>query len=38
MELKWQHWHDECQRFLQDGTFASNPHMETICKVCGILE
>ncbi|XP_015266227.1 PREDICTED: nuclear pore complex protein Nup85 isoform X2 [Gekko japonicus] len=33
IELKWQHWHDECQRFLQDGTFASNPRMETICKI-----
>lgn len=34
MELKWQHWHEECQRYLQDGTFASNSHMESICKVC----
>ncbi|NWR31809.1 NUP85 protein, partial [Tachuris rubrigastra] len=33
LELKWQHWHEECQRFLQDGTFASNPHMESICKI-----
>ncbi|XP_066471180.1 nuclear pore complex protein Nup85 [Tiliqua scincoides] len=33
MELKWQHWHEECQRFLQDGTFASNHHMETLCKI-----
>ncbi|NWH76981.1 NUP85 protein, partial [Piaya cayana] len=33
MELKWQHWHEECQRYLQDGTFASNSHMESICKV-----
>ncbi|XP_061472121.1 nuclear pore complex protein Nup85 isoform X3 [Rhineura floridana] len=33
MELKWQHWHEECQRFLKDGTFASNPHMETLCKI-----
>uniref|UniRef100_A0A7M4E759 Nuclear pore complex protein Nup85 n=1 Tax=Crocodylus porosus TaxID=8502 RepID=A0A7M4E759_CROPO len=33
MELKWQHWHEECQRYLQDGTFASNPHMESICKI-----
>ncbi|PKU34205.1 hypothetical protein llap_15494 [Limosa lapponica baueri] len=32
MELKWQHWHEECQRYLQDGTFASNSHMESICK------
>ncbi|XP_074828137.1 nuclear pore complex protein Nup85 isoform X1 [Natator depressus] len=33
MDLKWQHWHEECQRYLQDGTFASNPHMESICKI-----
>uniref|UniRef100_A0A8D0ECV7 Nuclear pore complex protein Nup85 n=1 Tax=Salvator merianae TaxID=96440 RepID=A0A8D0ECV7_SALMN len=33
MELKWQHWHEECQRFLDDGTFASHPHMETLCKI-----
>ncbi|KAM6473325.1 nuclear pore complex protein Nup85 [Liasis olivaceus] len=33
MELKWQHWHEECQRFLKDGTFASNPHMEVLCKI-----
>uniref|UniRef100_A0A8D2LE44 Nuclear pore complex protein Nup85 n=1 Tax=Varanus komodoensis TaxID=61221 RepID=A0A8D2LE44_VARKO len=33
MELKWQHWHEECQRFLKDGTFASHPHLETLCKI-----
>uniref|UniRef100_A0A8B9CEP2 Nuclear pore complex protein Nup85 n=2 Tax=Anser TaxID=8842 RepID=A0A8B9CEP2_9AVES len=33
LELKWQHWHEECQRYLRDGTFASNPHMESICKI-----
>ncbi|KAJ6660311.1 hypothetical protein lerEdw1_017734 [Lerista edwardsae] len=33
MELKWQHWHEDCQRFLQDGTFVSNQHMETLCKI-----
>ncbi|OXB76973.1 UNVERIFIED_CONTAM: hypothetical protein H355_014795 [Colinus virginianus] len=33
MELKWQHWREECQRYLQDGTFASSPHMESICKI-----
>ncbi|NXH15913.1 NUP85 protein, partial [Bucco capensis] len=33
LELKWQHWHEECQRYLQDGTFASNSHMESICKI-----
>lgn len=37
MELKWQHWHEECQRYLQDGTFASSSHMESICKVCFLL-
>lgn len=35
LELKWQHWHEECQRYLRDGTFASNPHMESICKILG---
>uniref|UniRef100_A0A8C5SJ83 Nuclear pore complex protein Nup85 n=1 Tax=Laticauda laticaudata TaxID=8630 RepID=A0A8C5SJ83_LATLA len=34
LELKWQHWHEECERFLKDGTFASNSHMEDLCKVC----
>uniref|UniRef100_A0A8C6JHG2 Nuclear pore complex protein Nup85 n=1 Tax=Melopsittacus undulatus TaxID=13146 RepID=A0A8C6JHG2_MELUD len=33
MELKWQHWHEECQRYLQNGTFASSSHMESICKI-----
>eukprot|EP00069_Balaena_mysticetus_P001504 bmy_15333T0 len=35
LELKWQHWHEECERHLQDGTFASSPHLESLCKVCG---
>uniref|UniRef100_A0A8B9SVX1 Nuclear pore complex protein Nup85 n=1 Tax=Anas platyrhynchos TaxID=8839 RepID=A0A8B9SVX1_ANAPL len=35
LELKWQHWHEECQRYIRDGTFASNPHMESICKILG---
>ncbi|XP_023585193.1 nuclear pore complex protein Nup85 [Trichechus manatus latirostris] len=33
LELKWQHWHEECERHLQDGTFASSPHLETLCKI-----
>ncbi|XP_043858059.1 nuclear pore complex protein Nup85 isoform X1 [Dromiciops gliroides] len=33
LELKWQHWHEECERHLQDGTFASNPHLESLCKI-----
>ncbi|XP_069510922.1 nuclear pore complex protein Nup85 [Ambystoma mexicanum] len=32
-ELKWQHWHEECERYLQDGTFASNSNLESICKI-----
>ncbi|KAG5202854.1 hypothetical protein JEQ12_002437 [Ovis aries] len=33
LELRWQHWHEECERHLQDGTFASNPYLESLCKV-----
>lgn len=32
-EVKWRNWHEECDRCLEDNTFASNPHLETICKV-----
>uniref|UniRef100_A0A6I8SGL1 Nuclear pore complex protein Nup85 n=1 Tax=Xenopus tropicalis TaxID=8364 RepID=A0A6I8SGL1_XENTR len=32
-ELKWQHWREECERHLQNGTFSSNPHMEVVCRV-----
>ncbi|XP_053309489.1 nuclear pore complex protein Nup85 [Spea bombifrons] len=32
-ELKWQHWREECSHHLQNGTFSSNQHMETVCKV-----
>ncbi|XP_029456419.1 nuclear pore complex protein Nup85 [Rhinatrema bivittatum] len=32
-ELKWQHWHEECERYAKDGTFASNIHLESICKI-----
>ncbi|XP_054449088.1 nuclear pore complex protein Nup85 isoform X2 [Pteronotus mesoamericanus] len=33
LELKWQHWHEECERHLQDGTFASSPQLESLCKI-----
>ncbi|XP_055431093.1 nuclear pore complex protein Nup85 isoform X2 [Bubalus kerabau] len=33
LELRWQHWHEGCERHLQDGTFASSPHLESLCKV-----
>lgn len=33
LELKWQHWREECERHLQDNTFAANPHLESLCKV-----
>nr|KAF6457934.1 nucleoporin 85 [Rousettus aegyptiacus] len=33
LELKWQHWHEECERHLQDSTFASSPHLESLCKI-----
>ncbi|KAG7325967.1 hypothetical protein KOW79_010892 [Hemibagrus wyckioides] len=32
-DVKWRHWHEECDRCLQDNSFASNNHLETICKV-----
>ncbi|KAM9296928.1 nuclear pore complex protein Nup85 [Gastrophryne carolinensis] len=32
-EIKWQHWQEECERSLQEGTFASSPPMESICKI-----
>uniref|UniRef100_A0A8B9HDW5 Nuclear pore complex protein Nup85 n=1 Tax=Astyanax mexicanus TaxID=7994 RepID=A0A8B9HDW5_ASTMX len=31
-DVKWRHWHEECDRCLQDNSFASNRHLETICK------
>ncbi|KAM5125995.1 nuclear pore complex protein Nup85-like, partial [Mantella aurantiaca] len=31
-EIKWQHWQEMCARHLQEGTFASSPAMESICK------
>jgi nuclear pore complex protein Nup85 len=33
LELKWQHWREECERHLQDNTFAANPRLESLCKV-----
>lgn len=33
LELKWQHWHEECERHLQDGTFVSSPRLESLCKI-----
>ncbi|KAF3817268.1 hypothetical protein GH733_011668, partial [Mirounga leonina] len=33
LELKWQHWHEECERHLQDSTFAASPHLESLCKI-----
>lgn len=33
LELKWQHWREECERHLQDNTFAANPHLESLCKI-----
>ncbi|XP_041431608.1 nuclear pore complex protein Nup85 isoform X1 [Xenopus laevis] len=32
-ELKWQHWREECERHLHNGTFSSNVHMEAVCRV-----
>lgn len=32
-EVKWRNWHEECDRSLQDNTFAGNHHLEAICKV-----
>uniref|UniRef100_A0AAQ4RRR2 Nuclear pore complex protein Nup85 n=1 Tax=Gasterosteus aculeatus aculeatus TaxID=481459 RepID=A0AAQ4RRR2_GASAC len=32
-DVKWRHWHDEVNRCLQDNSFASNRHLEIICKI-----
>ncbi|KAG7270713.1 hypothetical protein CRUP_000422 [Coryphaenoides rupestris] len=32
-DVKWRHWHDEVDHGLQDNSFASNPHLELICKI-----
>lgn len=37
-DVKWRHWHDEVDRCLQDGSFASNQHLELICKVDGLIQ
>ncbi|KAM6162969.1 nuclear pore complex protein Nup85 isoform 2-T2 [Rhynchocyon petersi] len=31
--LRWQHWHEECERYLQDGTFSASPRLGTLCKI-----
>ncbi|CAB1342398.1 unnamed protein product [Coregonus sp. 'balchen'] len=31
-DVKWRHWREEVDRCLQDQSFASNPHLEVICK------
>uniref|UniRef100_A0A3Q2VF39 Nuclear pore complex protein Nup85 n=1 Tax=Haplochromis burtoni TaxID=8153 RepID=A0A3Q2VF39_HAPBU len=33
-DVKWRHWHEEVDRCLQDNSFASNRHLELICKYC----
>ncbi|XP_068192136.1 nuclear pore complex protein Nup85 [Antennarius striatus] len=32
-DVKWRHWHEEVDRCLQDNSFASNKHLEIICKI-----
>uniref|UniRef100_A0A3Q1HWY4 Nuclear pore complex protein Nup85 n=1 Tax=Acanthochromis polyacanthus TaxID=80966 RepID=A0A3Q1HWY4_9TELE len=32
-DVKWRHWHEEVDRCLQDNSFASNKHLEIICKL-----
>ncbi|XP_053299142.1 nuclear pore complex protein Nup85 isoform X2 [Pleuronectes platessa] len=32
-DVKWRHWHEEVDRCLQDSSFASNRHLEIICKI-----
>lgn len=32
-DVKWRHWHEEVDRCLQVNSFASNRHLELICKV-----
>uniref|UniRef100_A0A3Q0R9K2 Nuclear pore complex protein Nup85 n=1 Tax=Amphilophus citrinellus TaxID=61819 RepID=A0A3Q0R9K2_AMPCI len=32
-DVKWRHWHEEVDRSLQDNSFASNRHLELICKI-----
>uniref|UniRef100_A0A3B3DIP1 Nuclear pore complex protein Nup85 n=1 Tax=Oryzias melastigma TaxID=30732 RepID=A0A3B3DIP1_ORYME len=32
-DVKWRHWHEDVDRCLQDNSFASNKHLEVICKI-----
>ncbi|XP_026076510.1 nuclear pore complex protein Nup85-like isoform X1 [Carassius auratus] len=32
-DVRWRQWHEECDRCLQDNTFAGNRHLETLVKV-----
>lgn len=32
-DVKWRHWHEEVDRYLQDNSFASNQHLELICRI-----
>lgn len=32
-DVKWRHWHQEVDRCLQDNSFASNQHLEIICRI-----
>ncbi|XP_061830280.1 nuclear pore complex protein Nup85 [Nerophis lumbriciformis] len=32
-DVKWRHWHEEVDRCLQDNSFASNQHLEVVCKI-----
>ncbi|KAF3846441.1 hypothetical protein F7725_003519 [Dissostichus mawsoni] len=32
-DVKWRHWHEEVDRCLQDNSFASNKHLEIICRL-----
>uniref|UniRef100_A0A1A8FP18 Nuclear pore complex protein Nup85 n=1 Tax=Nothobranchius korthausae TaxID=1143690 RepID=A0A1A8FP18_9TELE len=32
-DVKWRNWHEEVDRYLRDNSFASNQHLEVICKI-----
>ncbi|XP_017277247.1 nuclear pore complex protein Nup85 [Kryptolebias marmoratus] len=32
-DVKWRNWHEEVDRCLKDNSFASNHHLELICKI-----
>ena len=35
-EMKFRHWQDECRHRLEQGNFASNRHLQTVCRIlCG---